>query len=436
MLRVVSICPPLYFGLRNHRILEVKMLFSENFKIAIRALRANKLRSMLTMLGIVIGVATVVALLSIGKGATASITSQIQSNGSNLLTISAGRQQARGSRQGQSQQASHLYYADYQLLQRSLTTDIRAIAPSYQSSYIVKYGVESFNVNVTGVTEAYKETNSHEMALGRFITDGDNKSQSLVAVLGSQTAEDLFGGLAPIRKTISINGIKFEVIGVLESKGSGFSSSDDAIFIPLDTGYNKLFGETATYNDKKIVNSISVSVATTEAMDTVSAQIEFLLRRAHKLASSEESDFNVLNQADLLSTLTSVTQTLTIFLGAIAGISLLVGGIGIMNIMLVSVTERTKEIGLRKAVGATKNQILTQFLIETMTLSLLGGMIGVLLGVGIASVFSATGLITSVVTVDSIALAFFFSLIIGVFFGIYPAFRAANLHPMVALRYE
>ena len=412
------------------------MLFSENFKIAIRALRANKLRSMLTMLGIVIGVATVVALLSIGKGATASITDQIQSNGSNLLTISPGRAEMGPGGDGQSQQASHLYYSDYQLIERSLKDSVSAIAPSYQSSYLVKYGTESFNVSVTGITEDYQETNSYEVTLGRFITGGDNKSQSLVAVLGSQTAEDLFGGLAPIGKTISVNGIKFEVIGVLESKGSGFGSSDDAIFIPLDTGYNKLFGETAMYNDKKIVNSISVSVTTTEAMDAVSAQIEFLLRRAHKLASSDESDFNVLSQADLLSTLTSVTQILTTFLGAIAGISLLVGGIGIMNIMLVSVTERTKEIGLRKAVGATKNQILTQFLIETMTLNVLGGLVGILLGVGIATVFSATGLIASVITADSIALAFFFALLIGVFFGIYPAFRAANLHPMVALRYE
>jgi putative ABC transport system permease protein len=292
-------------------------------------------------------------------------------------------------------------------------------------------------VNVAGVTEDYREVNSYDIADGRFISDGDNKSGSLVAVLGSQTADDLFGGLSPIGKTISINGVKFEVIGVLASKGSsGFLSSDDAIFVPLDTGYNKLFGSTATYNDKKIVNRISVSVLTTEAMDTVSAQIEFLLRRAHKLTSSDEADFNILSQADLLSTLNSVTQTLTIFLGAIAGISLLVGGIGIMNIMLVSVTERTKEIGLRKAVGATKNQILTQFLIETLTLSLLGGLIGILFGMGIATFFSATGLIASVITADSILLAFTFALAIGIFFGIYPAFRAANLHPMVALRYE
>jgi putative ABC transport system permease protein len=414
------------------------MLFSENFKIAIRALRANKMRSILTMLGIVIGVATVVALLSIGKGATASITSSIQSNGSNLLTVSPGKQQSGPpGAGGGSQQASYLYYSDFQLLQRSLEDNVAAIVPSFQSSYLVKYGDESFSVNVTGVTKDYQETNSYEVVNGRFISDGDNKSESLVAVLGSQTAEDLFGGLNPVGKTISIKGVKFEVVGVLESKGSsGFGSSDDAVFIPLDSGYNKLFGSTAMYNDKRIVNSISVSVTTTEAMDTVSAQIEFLIRRAHKLTSSDELDFNVLSQSDLLSTLTTVTQTLTVFLGAIAGISLLVGGIGIMNIMLVSVTERTKEIGLRKAVGATKNQILTQFLIETVTLSLLGGIIGIGFGIGLAALVTLSGALTAVITYDSILLAFTFALAIGVFFGLYPAYRAANLHPMVALRYE
>lgn len=412
------------------------MLLSENFKIALRALRANKLRSILTMLGIVIGVATVVALLSIGKGATASITSDIQSGGSNLLTVSPGRSQF-GPGGGSSQQESHLYYSDYELLQRGLADNVTAIVPAYQSSYIVKSGDESFSVNVTGVTEAYQEVRSYEVAKGRFITDGDNKSQAKVAILGSQTAEDLFGSLSPIGKTISINGIKFEVAGVLVSKGSsGFGSADDAVFIPLDTGYDKLFGSTATYNGKKIVNNIYVSVTTTDLMDTVSAQIEYMLRRSHKLATSDELDFNVLSQTDTLDILSSITNTLTIFLGAIAGISLLVGGIGIMNIMLVSVTERTKEIGLRKAVGATRNQILTQFLIETMTLSVLGGIIGILFGSGIATLFTLTGLITAVITANSILLAFIFSLAIGVFFGLYPAFRAANLHPMEALRYE
>ena len=413
------------------------MLLSENFKIALRALRANKMRSVLTMLGIVIGVATIVALLSIGKGATASITSEIQSSGSNLLTVSPGRSEFGPGGGGTSQQQSHLYYSDYELLERGLEDNATAIVPTYESSYIVKYGDESFNVSVTGVTAQYQDVRSYDVDQGRFITDGDNKSQSKVAVLGSQTAEDLFGSLSPIGKTISVNGIKFEVVGVLVSKGSsGFMSSDDAVFVPLDTGYDKLFGSTAIYNGKKTVNTIYISVTATDLMDTVSAQIEYMLRRSHKLTTAEELDFNVLSQTDTLDTLSSITNTLTIFLGAIAGISLLVGGIGIMNIMLVSVTERTKEIGLRKAVGATRNQILTQFLIETVTLSLLGGILGILLGVGIATFFSLTGLISSVITSDSILLAFFFTLAIGVFFGIYPAFRAANLHPMVALRYE
>ena len=412
------------------------MLFSENFKIAIRALRANKMRSALTMLGIVIGVATVVALLSIGNGATASITDSIQSGGSNLLTISPGRQQTAMPGMGQSQTASYLYYSDFELLERTLTGEITSIVPLYQSSYTVKFGDESFSSPISGVVEDHAQARSFTMQDGRFITDGDNKSQSRVAVLGSNVADDLFGSLSPIGQTISINGLKFEVVGLLESEGSSIGSPDDIVFIPLETGYAKLFGDTANQNGKKTVNSILISVTVSDNMDAVSAQAEYILRRAHELKPTEEIDFNVMSQSDTLETLNTVTQTLTIFLGAIAGISLLVGGIGIMNIMLVSVTERTKEIGLRKAVGATKNQILTQFLIETVTLSLLGGLIGILLGVGIALAFSVTGLINSVITMNSILLAFFFALAIGVFFGIYPAFRAATLHPMVALRYE
>ncbi|NOT03996.1 MAG: FtsX-like permease family protein [Anaerolineales bacterium] len=411
------------------------MLFSENIKIALRALRANKMRSVLTILGIVIGVATVVALLSIGNGATASITESIQSGGSNLLSISPGRQQTSMPGMGQSQQASYLFYDDYDLLERTLT-GVTSMVPVYQSSYTVKFGDESFTTSVSGVLEDHAQARSFTISDGRFVTDGDNKSQLRVAVLGSTVAKDLFGSVSPIGQMVAINGVKFEVVGLLESEGAAIGSPDDVIYIPLETGYNKLFGDTANHNGKKTVNSILISVTSSDDMENISAQAEYILRRSHELKPSEEIDFNVMSQADTLETLNTVTQTLTIFLGAIAAISLLVGGIGIMNIMLVSVTERTKEIGLRKAVGATKNQILTQFLIETVTLSLLGGLVGILLGVGIAVGFSVTGLINSLITIDSILMAFFFALAIGIFFGLYPAFRAASLHPMVALRYE
>ena len=408
------------------------MLFSENLRIALRALRANKMRSILTMLGIVIGVATVVALISIGNGATSSITSEIQS-GSSMLTVQAGRME-RGP--GGGSMSSYLYYEDYELLQRILKTGVGNTMPTFQSSYDLKYGNENFSSSVMGVMTGYEEMQSLTVSQGRAISSGDENSGALVAVLGSQTAEDLFGGLSPIDKIISIDGTKFKVVGVLESKGSGMGSSDSAVLIPLETGYSKLFGSDAVEDNKRTVSSIIVPITDVDKIDTVSAQIEYLMRRSHKLSSTDESDFNVQNPTDMLESLSSVTQTLTIFLGAIAGISLLVGGIGIMNIMLVSVTERTKEIGLRKAVGATRNQILSQFLIETMTLSIFGGIIGILLGVGIASIFTLSGLITAVITPGSILMAFSFSMAIGVFFGLYPAYRAANLHPMEALRYE
>jgi putative ABC transport system permease protein len=374
----------------------------------------------------------VVALVSIGNGATSSITSEIQS-GASMLTVQAGRME-RGPGGGST--SSNLYYEDYELLQRILKTGVGNTMPTFQSSYGLKYGDENFSSSVIGVMTGYEEMQSLTVSQGRAISSGDEKSGALVAVLGSQTAEDLFGGLSPIDKIISIDGTKFKVIGVLESKGSGMGSSDSAVLIPLETGYSKLFGSDAVEDNKRTVSSIIVPITDVDKIDTVNAQIEYLMRRSHNLDATDESDFNIMNPTDMLESLSSITQTLTIFLGAIAGISLLVGGIGIMNIMLVSVTERTKEIGLRKAVGATRNQILFQFLIETMTLSILGGVIGILLGVGIASIFTLSGLITAVITPGSILMAFSFSMAIGVFFGLYPAYRAANLHPMVALRYE
>jgi len=410
------------------------MLISQNILTALRGLMANKLRSALTILGIVIGVAAVVALMAIGNGATSSITSRITSNGSNLLNIQAGRSQRPAP--GASFAPTYLTYSDYEVLAKTLT-DVVGIAPAYQSSYTVTAGIQSSRISVTGVTEDYLSVHTYVIAAGRGINANDRAKMNPVAVIGATTATDLFLTSNPIGQKIKANGVTFTVVGTLVSKGSsGFTNEDDIVCIPLETGYSKLFGANAVQNGQKTVNAISVSASSADTVNAVSAQIEFVLRHQHHLKPADADDFRISNQAALLSTLSSVTSTLTTFLGAIAALSLLVGGIGIMNITLVSVTERTREIGLRKAVGARKDHILFQFLVETVTLSMLGGIIGILLGMGIAGVVTALGLITAQVSLSSILLSFFFSLAIGLFFGIYPAFRAANLHPMEALRSE
>lgn len=410
------------------------MNFSENFRIALRALLANKMRSGLTMLGIIIGVGSVVALMAIGNGATADITSQVQGIGSNLLTVSAGRQQFGPGNQSGAQ--AFLYYSDYALLAKSLTK-VSSVVPIYQSNTTVTRDKEQVSVGVTGTTPDYAQARAYTLDKGRFITEKDNDAASRVAVLGSQTATDLFGPLDPIGRTIKINGVTFNVVGVLASKGgSGFANQDAIIIVPIQTGYDKLFGANAVANSKQRVSNISISVATPEDVDAVTDQTELLLRRAHKLSLTDDLDFNVQSQSDILSTLNTITTTLTVFLGAIAGISLVVGGIGVMNIMLVSVTERTKEIGLRKAVGAKQLTILMQFLVETLVLSLIGGMLGISLGWGIAAIVTLTGLITTQVTASSVIMAFSFSAAVGIFFGLYPAWRASRLRPIEALRYE
>jgi putative ABC transport system permease protein len=410
------------------------MLITQNFLTALRGLMANKLRSSLTILGIVIGVAAVVALMAIGNGATSSITDRISSNGSNLLNIQAGRSQRPSP--GVQIAQTYLTYKDYQALSKTLT-DTAGIAPAYQSSYTITQGTISSTSSVTGVTEDYIPVHTYTIATGRGISASDRSKQNQVAVIGATTAETLFPNTSPLGQTIKINNTSYTVIGVLKSKGSsGFENQDDVVLIPLETGYTRLFGSNAIRNGEKIVSAIAVSASSADTVDSVSSQITFVLRHQHHLATDVEDDFRVSNQAELLSTLTSVTTTLTTFLGAIAALSLLVGGIGIMNITLVSVSERTREIGLRKAVGARKDHILFQFLVETMTLSVSGGVIGIALGAAIAWVVTLLNLITAKVTLSSILMSFFFSMAIGLFFGIYPAFRAANLHPMEALRSE
>ena len=410
------------------------MLFSQNILTALRGLMANKLRSALTILGIVIGVAAVVALMAIGNGATSSITSRIQSNGSNLLNIQAGRS-VRPAAGGQGA-PTYLSYDDYVALSKTLS-EVAGIAPAYQARYTITLGAQSSQISVTGVTEDYFPVHSYQIAMGRALNANDRAKLRRVAVIGATTATDLFPNSNPIGQKIKVNGVNFTVVGTLVSKGSsGFTNEDDIICIPLETGYSQLFGSNAIQNGQNTLSGIAVSAASAEAVDSVSGQITFVMRHQHRLKAGQDDDFRILNQAALLSTLSGVTATLTAFLGAIAALSLLVGGIGIMNITLVSVSERTREIGLRKAVGARKDHILFQFLIETMTLSLIGGIVGILLGMAIAGVVTLLGLITAEVSLSSILLSFFFSLAIGLFFGIYPAYRAANLHPMEALRSE
>ena len=410
------------------------MDFVENIRIALRALGANKLRSTLTMLGIIIGVGAVVGLLAIGNGAAASITSQVQGIGSNLIQVIPGEMQSGMGRATSS--TAVLTMGDYERLSKSLK-NTAGIAPVSQIGATVTYANATDSQTVTATTPDYLTIRNREILRGRALTDADGERAARVAVIGTETARKVFDGLDPVGRTFKINGVQFEVVGLLvEQGGSGFGSADDVILIPLETGFERLIGSSSNQSGQRTINSILVSSATPELLDTVTGDIERLLRREHKLTTGQDNDFSVFTQQEILSTLGTITTTLQVFLGAIAGISLLVGGIGIMNIMLVSVTERTREIGLRKAVGARRNIILAQFLTETLVLSISGGLLGILFGIGIGAITTATGMLTAQVTWDSIAMAFGFSALIGLFFGIYPAYRAANLRPIEALRYE
>ena len=407
------------------------MNLTENIRVALRALSANKLRSALTMLGIIIGVGAVVGLLAIGNGASAVITNQVQGIGSNLVQVVAGR-----IRQGGQSTQGVLYLSDYEALKRELK-NVSGIAPLAQASATVTYERETLSAQVTASSPDFLRVRSYEIQRGRMLTDSDNDRGARVAVIGSETARQLFGGLDPIGRVVKVNGVQFEIIGLFVTKGGGgFGSADEIIVIPLETGYARLSGSTTVRNGQQTLSGISISASNPDVLDQVKKDLDRIIRREHKLETGEASDFTLFTQAELLSTLGTITTTLQVFLGAIAGISLLVGGIGIMNIMLVSVTERTKEIGLRKAVGARQATILGQFLVETIVLSLVGGTLGIALGLAIAFGVTVADLIQAQVTWQSIALAFGFSAAVGLFFGIYPAYRASRLKPIEALRYE
>lgn len=412
----------------------MRLNFSQNVRSALRALLANKLRSALTMLGIVIGVGAVVALLSIGTGAQASITNRIQGIGANLITVFSGtRNQFAPSGAGGGATAPLTYEEAQQL--RGLP-GVEAVAPQVQSRQPIKNGNKQESVQVVGVTPDYAIAHPDQLDHGRFISASDVSSKSRVAVVGSQVVTDLFGGLDPVGKQIKVNGILFQVVGVVKSQGSGgFGfSRDTTTYIPITTAFARL--ARTRVGNQNTVSTIEVSAINSDSISTAIASLTDKLAVLHKIKPGAADDFTVQSQADILAAATQVTGVLTVFLGAIAGISLVVGGIGVMNIMLVSVTERTREIGLRKAVGARRRDILYQFLTETLVLSILGGIIGILVGAGISELVNASGTISTVVSIQSVVLAFGFSAAVGIFFGIYPANRAAGLKPIEALRYE
>ncbi len=398
---------------------------------ALSSLASNKLRSGLTMLGIIIGVASVVAMLAIGKGAQNSINSQINSIGSNLIYISSGAEGVKNVRPLTLDDANAL--AD-----PVQAPSIQAVSPTISGRYEVSHSGESTATSVIGVTPTYEDLQNLKLTEGDFITDNNLTTRASVAVLGSNTATKLFGSAENVTgESININGQIFRVIGVLEKKGgSGFGSSDDRVIIPLTTGQSRLFARPNSGQVDQIMVQVRQADLTNQAGDEITQILT--LRHRSKIG---EDDFTLLKQQDLLNTVQSITGIFTIFLGGIGGISLLVGGIGIMNIMLVSVTERTREIGLRKALGARRRDILIQFLLESASLSLVGGAFGVAAAWGITRIVAivATSLgnpFEPMIGWDAIALATIFSIFVGLFFGIYPANRAAALVPVEALRSE
>ncbi|MTV48211.1 FtsX-like permease family protein [Heliobacillus mobilis] len=402
------------------------MIIMENFKMAMASLLSNKLRSILTMLGIIIGVGSVVAMISVGQGAQQSVTSRIGSLGSNLLYVNSGRANAApGASQGARGAVSLITMKEYELLRQAKGEFIQEVVPEVGTQTTVQYGKQSTTTTITGTTADYSQLRNFKPAVGRFIDEQDVLEMSTVAVLGDTVAQDLFGDADPLGKKVRFGRENFTVVGVMEPKQSGPQDMGDQIFVPITTAQKRLTGSN---NIKQIV----ISATSENAMDLAQAQVETILTR--KLGSADK--FTIRNQQDVINTVQGTTETMTMLLAGITGISLLVGGIGIMNIMLVSVTERTREIGIRKALGAKQNHILFQFLVESTTLSSVGGLIGVIAGIGISYLISRIGQWTTSVSLPAVLISFGFSTLVGVFFGLYPAKRAASLDPIEALRYE
>jgi putative ABC transport system permease protein len=396
---------------------------------ALRALQRNKLRSSLTALGIIIGVFAVVAMVALGNGARAQIESQVAGLGQNMLMVFAGSTRSGGVRGGMGSAAA-ITLEDAEALRREIP-DVAASSPEVTTTAQAIANGRNWSTTIAGEAPEYLVIRDWAMASGSMFTDREVHSAAKVAVLGDKTAHELFGVLDPVGQTVRINNMPFVIIGVLANKGAGVGgqNQDDRVVIPFTTAMKRITGD-------KYLRSVYLEIGEAKRIPIAQDQITRLLRQRHRLLEGASDDFNIFNQQEIADTVNTVTSTLTLLLGAIAGLSLVVGGIGIMNIMLVSVTERTREIGIRIAVGAQPGDIRVQFLIEAITLSLLGGLAGVLLGIGTTRLIAATSNFKPIVTLGSILLAFTVSFCIGVFFGFYPARRASLMDPIDALRYE
>lgn len=403
-------------------------MYKESFLMAWASLIANKMRSILTMLGIIIGVAAVIALVSIGNGVKQDIQNSISSLGSNLLMVMPGAPRTPGVRPSAGSMKS-LKVSDYEAI--SKLDGVRAASPMTNGSYVVIYQNKNWTTSVSGVSYNYLDVNNWSMKSGRFLSEKNVQNRERVVVVGKTVVKNLFGDEDPVGAEIRVKNIPFRIIGVLNSKGSGAmgNDQDDMVIIPYTTAMERVEGV-------DYLRMIYVVGKDENGIDRLQSDIENLLRVRHGIKDTNLDDFNIQNMNSIMETMEETTGTLTLFLGAVAAISLVVGGIGIMNIMLVSVTERTREIGVRKALGATYSVIVTQFLIEAVVISLMGGIIGIILGIGSSKLIGMASGMSTVISVPTIVMSFAFSMAIGLIFGIYPARKAAKLNPIDALHYE
>ena len=403
-------------------------MYKESFLMAWASLIANKMRSILTMLGIIIGVAAVIALVSIGNGVKQDIQNSISNLGSNLLMVMPGAPRTPGVRPSAGSMKS-LKVSDYEAIAK--LDGVKAASPMTNGSYVVIYQNKNWTTSVSGVSYNYLDVNNWSMKSGRFLSEKNVQNRERVAVVGKTVVKNLFGDEDPVGAEIRVKNIPFRIIGVLNSKGSGAmgNDQDDMVVIPYTTAMERVEGV-------DYLRMIYVVGKDENGIDRLQSDIENLLRVRHGIKDTNLDDFNIQNMNSIMETMEETTGTLTLFLGAVAAISLVVGGIGIMNIMLVSVTERTREIGVRKALGATYSVIVTQFLIEAVVISLMGGIIGIILGIGSSKLIGMASGMSTVISVPTIVMSFAFSMAIGLIFGIYPARKAAKLNPIDALHYE